>query len=137
MSIEVSWIVPGHAILTKHHDAIDDAALSVADQQVVNMLQAYPNHRIYVVVDVRHVDKTKLSLGALTNSLAFSRQANMQGMIAIHENRALGFMGKVFSQVVGKNLLTATTTAEALHILQAQLPNVDWSMVDSLDGMYA
>jgi hypothetical protein len=133
MTTDIYWYVPHKVLYIHHQHVLEQQELALANKIVTGLLRQQPDAPISLISDVRDVKESHISMLQLNDTLSFAREPNVQTVISAQSNKAMVFMGKIFSQVMGMNYTYVTDASDIPVLLQPMYPDVTFPALDAAE----
>lgn len=136
MTMDVQWYLEGHVIYIHNGSVLQERDLTEGNEKVVRLMRKYPDNNIILITNVLDVVSSHVSVFQLNELLTFAKEPNLKKVITIQNNRALSFLGTMFTQVMGLRYEFYPSLEQALQTLHEQMPQLDWdSAQDHIFGI--
>jgi hypothetical protein len=123
MPFETFWYAEPRITVGRFHGVVTMDELHEANQVAIERIRA-GEPPVHVIVDTLAIERVPVSVRAITDLIAYTREPQLGWIIYIADNRFIRFLSSVVAQVAGANFHNARTMEDGLDALIRLDPTV-------------
>ncbi len=128
MPYQVSWLIEKQIILASASGDCSITDVAEIDAQVVEFLrQSREDNLTHLILHLQDVTKFPTNIGEIHQYGNSRREPNFGWAIVVNDNRLIGFVANIVTQLTKLRFRNFQTMEEAIAFLRAQDTTIDWS----------